>query len=238
MTRTRTIQITAVTAGLAVLVIGGILAYRSTWNQERLFKSLIATRTTEDRAGIEQLSRTARDWEAKAMEAEEAMPYVEAARHWKTMGDVYQLEYPRRRAIALYESALDRFGDNATIYAAIGDVYKALEEYTMAEVQYQRAITVEPGQFTHYLKLATLYRYRMQAPPEKVLAVFAEALQRLVIGSPEIYKERAAYFESLGSYKAAAEDWQAVQQLEPTNAGAKEEYERLKALAEEATTPR
>lgn len=213
------------------LIVGGFFVYRSDWNQGRVFMEFVASRTAVDRAGIEQLMTTAREWEQKANAAVDSSALVEAARHWKTMGDAYALEYPRQKAIALYEEAINRFGDNPTIYAAIGDTYKALAKYEEAEENYQRAITIEPGQYTHYQKLATLYRYRMQAAPDKVLAVYAAALERLIIGSPEIYKERANYFEELGSYKAAAADWQAVVQLDPTNTGAKSEYDRLTALA-------
>lgn len=233
MTRTRTIQIIAAVAVVVALLVGGFFVYRSEWNQERMFLAHVATRSADEQAGMQQLMQSAREWEAKIETATNAVPYAEAARYWKSIGDVFNLEYPRHRAISLYEAALDQFGDNATVYAAIGDTYKALELYTEAEEQYQRAITVEPGQFTHYLKLATLYRYRMQVPPQQVLAVYATALERLVIGSPDIYKDRALYYESLGSYAAAAEDWKAVMQLEPTNPGAKGEYERLRALVQE-----
>lgn len=226
----------AMVSALAVVValtVGGFFVYRSDWNQERMFMSIVASRSMEDRAGIEQLMATANAWEEKAAASTEAVAFTEAARHWKSMGDAYALDYPRYKAISLYEDALDRFGDNPTLYSAIGDTYKALERYEDAQENYERAITIEPGQFTHYVKLGTLLRYRLQASPEQVLAVYAAALERLVIGAPEIYKERASYFEELGSYKAAAADWLAITQLEPENASAKEEYARLNAMAQQ-----
>jgi tetratricopeptide (TPR) repeat protein len=238
MSRKRVIHLSIAFIIIAALVGGGFAVYCSAWNQERIFAALVASRSAEDRAGIEQLLRSAKEWEAKSKDAVDAVALTEAARHWKAMGDVYQLRYPREKAIALYERAMEQFGDSATLYSAMGDTYKAMEEYEQAEEQYQRAIALEPGQFTHYLKLTTLYRYRMNAAPDQILSVFAAALQRLIIGSSDVYKERALYFESLGSYKAAAQDWKAVMQLEPTNTGASAEYERLTALANEKDTVR
>lgn len=219
----------------AVLVIAGGSAWyvsSDTYREAQFLKEL-ATKDEKLRIQVGQLMDSARNWEAQMDASTTTLAYAEAARYWKTIGDstvqtLSHHRYARQRAAAIYEKALEKFGDtNAQLFSNAADVYLSLQKYEKAEEYYQRALALEPGNAGFYKKLADLYQYSLKKSPAEVLAVYDRALQRLVVGAVDILKNRAVYYESIDKRKEALVDWAKVYALEPDNTAAKQEYERL-----------
>lgn len=227
---------------VAVLLIGvGAVWYlRSDLYNEGKFNEYVATLTGEQQKLVKEMRAKVASIEPELKTATAPAPFVRAALEWKTIGEAIVAQDPRskkyalRQALHYYELAIEKFGEtNAMLFGSVGDVYKSLEEYEEAEKYYTQAIQLEPGNPLHYTKLAELYQYRLQKPPEEVLAVYARALDRLIYGGDAILRTRAVYYEELGRLREAALDWQKVLAYDPRNTAVKAEYDRLVRLLEE-----
>ncbi len=216
---------------LLMLVVFGAAGFwymKSDGYQYEQFEKKVAALESSKQDAINEDIRQALGWEDQISGSDKPVPYTEAARYWRRIGEANQLDYPIERALRLYNDVFDKFGeDNAGLWQNVGGIYKVLERYDEAADAYEKAMILEPGKASHYIKLADVYRFHLDRPPEDILPIYEDALSRLVFGAVDILKSRAVYYEEIDQQKNALVDWARIYAFEPDNTEARKEYERL-----------
>lgn len=133
--------------------------------------------------------------------------YAAAGLAWKGLGDVTSDARWYRQALRTYEAGIKNTRQSNTLLitnAAVIDVL--LGKYTEAESYYRKAIELSPGDTQYYISLATLMRTKLNSPTADILAVYTQALDR-VISTGDIFMSRAFYYKTIGQYDSAIADF-------------------------------
>jgi len=124
---------------------------------------------------------------------------------WKSLADRvndlkiedYKIYY--KNALAVYEKGVEITDRKNTVFIVnAGNMAKYLEDYGLAEDYYREAITVAPGEVSHYVLLAELYEYKMGKTKEEILAVYDEGINRVVLSPDFLEKRKGDYLERIG----------------------------------------
>ena len=160
--------------------------------------------------------------------------YIEAGIYWKVLGDLlvptFQKEKAEifyQKAIKIYEKAIEISQGKAWVpYLNLGNVSRAVKDYSQAETAYRKALELSPGEGMLWSTLAEFYRYDLKKIPEEVKNVYKEGLKVVVINA-NLLQEYADYLRDIGQLKEALEIFQQLYEKYPT-AYLKEEIERIK----------
>ncbi|PIR26416.1 MAG: hypothetical protein COV41_01495 [Candidatus Brennerbacteria bacterium CG11_big_fil_rev_8_21_14_0_20_43_10] len=184
--------------------------------------------------GLETLTKAKENSEKIRKDPNNYDLYIEAGIYWKVLGDLlvptFQKEKAEifyQKAIKIYQKAIEISQGKAWIpYLNLGNVSRAIKDYSRAETAYRKALELSPGEGMLWSTLAEFYRYDLKKSPEEVKNVYKEGLKVVVINA-NLLQEYANYLRDIGQLKEALEIFQQLYEEYPA-AYLKEEIERIK----------
>jgi tetratricopeptide (TPR) repeat protein len=197
----RFLVMAAAAVAVVALSAAGFFGYPKflAWRADRSL--LAAIRANKDATTAYDAIQTAeRD---KVKNVKNAGPYIEIGNEWGLIADLLRNQDARDRAIAEYERGIVATDQkNSILILNAGNAYRAAGRFTDAEAKYRLAIQIDPGNPLAYEKLIELYRIDLKKPPEAIIPVFQQALEKLVENSGVI-QELAEYLAYVGRYQDA-----------------------------------
>jgi len=201
-----------IVAGIIVLAIpAGIFGYPylKIWIEDREF--LANPKLHDDFVA-------ARDKEREIRTNPERMEtYISAMMRYKGLGDASKDERFYNRALAVGAQAIEKFGTQSYLpFLNSATIYTLLKNYPAAEKMIQKALEMAPGDAQLYLRLIELYRDFMKKPESEIIAVYENALQRLVNVVP-VFSDYAAYLKSISRLDEALDKYKLLLKAVPDN---------------------
>ena len=138
-------------------------------------------------------------WEKNLKEDENNLVvYSSLGFAWKSLADRTLEPKHYQRALEVYQQGIEKSQrKNSTLIMNAGNMAKYLEDYELAADYYQEAISLAPGESSYYISLAELYEFQLKKPKEEVLAVYDEALKR-VMNPDFIERRKQSFLERIG----------------------------------------
>jgi len=223
---------TIITIIIGVLIlgalIGGTYGYKS-WKERSIVTKIEAQLSMDPKT--KDLMAAARDMESKISgNPNNPLPYLQAGLAWKGIADATGEKYFYQKALDAYSRGIKNItGENSVLYANAGMMAKEIGDYAAAEKFYRAAINASPGDPSNYISLIELYRYRLKKSEPEILALYDEAMSRLVNGY-DVVAHRASYLRDIGRYQDAINDFELMLKTQPGSQAIKNEIAELKAL--------
>ncbi len=198
--------------------------------QEFLSAEKLDGQRTEIHAGLAQAYMAKRAYELaekhylKALELSSGAPD-----YYNNLGALYLSMGRFEDSAAAFQKAADNllFSSPEIAWAGMGYAYFNMNNYTVAERAYKRAIEFNPGYVQSYFRLGELY-YAQDRPVEAVEA-FATAA-RIVPGFVEAHYRLGLTYMKIRKVDEARQAFQAVIRLSPESEQAKMAASHLKVL--------
>lgn len=132
--------------------------------------------------------------------------YLAEGAAWKMIGDATKEPIWYKLALKAYEDGIDVTDEKNSLFLTnAGQIAQELGDYDKARDYFEMAIDLSPGDVSYYLIQINLLRYKLKAKPEEILAVYANAAER-VIGGADLIASRSQYFKALGRYDEMKKD--------------------------------
>ncbi len=139
----------------------------------------------------------------------------------KTVGDL-----EGARDIWLYGAKIRP--QSSSPWASLGDLYaNFLNDPAQAEIAWKKAIELEPTDYTFYIALAELYRYKITGKEALYEQIMLDAI-KLFPDNPNLVAPLAAYYRETKQTQKAIEYYEKLIQMDPTNQYAKDDLAELK----------
>lgn len=165
-------------------------------------------------------------------EPERVQNYFMAGMEWKTLGDLTNDERFYKKSLEIYEKAIEvTEGRNTIALINAASINILLKNYEPAEKYLNEAITVSPGDLDLYLRLLELYKYYMKKDVETIVAVYDNAMKR-VLNPFGLLRDRAAYYYELGRFEDALKDYEKLAEKFPDNTAFKDKIKELRLRIE------
>jgi len=143
--------------------------------------------------------------------------YITAMNRYKGLGDVTKDVRFYERALAISDKTIDKFGTQSYLsYINASTIYMAIGDYTKAEEMIKKSIEMSPGDAQLYLRLIELYRDFMKKSESEIIAVYENAIQRLVNVLP-VYNAYAAYLRDIGRFEESLDKYEILYKAMPDN---------------------
>ena len=217
------IIITALIAFVILAVPGVIFGYPyfKTWQENREF---LANSEIHDAfvAAMEKEAEIKKD-------PSRVETYLTAMMRYKSLGDKTKDERLYFRALKIANAAFKTVGTKSYLpYVNASVVYMNLGNYGKAEEMIKESIEIAPGEAQLYLRLIELYREFMKKTDAEVIAVYENAIQRLVNVLP-VYNSYAAYLRDIGRLDESLDKYEVLHKAMPDNQLYSQAINELKA---------
>lgn len=155
--------------------------------------------------------------------------YITAMNRYKGLGDVTKDGRLYARALAIGDLAAEKFGTKSYVpYLNKSTIYTILGEYDQAEAMIKKSIEMSPGDAQLYLRLVELYKDFMKKDEAAVIAVYENAIQRLVNVLP-VYNDYAAYLRQINRADEALDKYEILHKAVPDNPAYTQAVKELQA---------
>lgn len=119
----------------------------------------------------------------------EIVNYFDLGLAWKSLADRTKNKEHYRSALLVYEAGIKKTaGKNTIFFNNAGHMAEYLEDYNLAEQYYRQAINVDSGDFNNYVNLIELYQYKLKKSKPEIMAVFDEALAKVITNRSDVLK--------------------------------------------------
>jgi len=136
----------------------------------------------------------------------EIQNYLAVGSAWKLIGDSTHDAQWYKLSLDAYERAIVITNrKNSLALTNAGQIEEQLGNYAQAKSYYLESIDLSPGDTSYYILYINLLRYKYNAAPEEILAVYENATQR-VLGGGDLIASRSQYYKSIGRYSDAIRD--------------------------------
>ena len=197
-------------AALAVISVPGVIfgyPYFRVWQENREFSA-------NPRIHDDFLAAREKTAEIKT-NPDRLETYITAMNRYKSLGDTTKDGRLYARALAIGDLAAKKFGTKSYIpYLNQSTIYTILGEYDRAEAMIKKSIEMSPGDAQLYLRLVELYKDFMKKDEAAVIAVYENAIQRLVNVLP-VYNDYAAYLRQISRLDEALDKYEILHQAVP-----------------------
>lgn len=161
--------------------------------------------------------------------------YNAAGFQWKSLGDATGKKYFYKRALRIYEKGLrNKNAKSALFYLNSGNIYRALQDFENADMQYKLAIDLNPGDDVMHRARIELFMAWKAKTPTDVLEVFDIALKTLLF-TVNVSLEKAGYLASLGRFGEALKIYEAVKVAYPDQPNIDQKIQEMKENALETS---
>lgn len=197
---------------LAILAIPGVIfgyPYFRTWQENREFLA---------NPEIHDAFVAAMDKEAEIKkDPSRTETYLTAMMRYKSLGDVTKDERFYFRALKVADAAFKAVGTKSYLpYVNASVIYMSLGNYSKAEEMIKKSLEMAPGEAQLYLRLIELYRDFMKKSESEIIAVYENAIQRLVNVLP-VYNSYAAYLRDIGRLEESLDKYEILHKAMPDN---------------------
>ena len=153
--------------------------------------------------------------------------YLEEGLHWKSLADQTGNSEYYLKAEKIYREMTKKFPNYWVPWWNLGNLERILKKFEEAEKSFKKAIEIAPGEGMLYLGLIELYQYNLKKSEEEILAIYQEALKR-VVENIDIVINYAAYLYQIGKKEDALKYYQTAFEKYPEATQIKEEIEKIK----------
>jgi len=123
--------------------------------------------------------------------------YFDLGLAWKSLADRTNNVEHYKTALLVYEKGIEKTErKNPTLIHNAAKMAEYVGDYNLAENYYKEAIRVSPGDSSYYLSLIDLYQYKMNKSRAEILAVFDEALARVITNHDYVQRLKKSYEEN------------------------------------------
>ena len=161
------------------------------------------------------------------VEEKDYQTYLEEGLHWKSLGDQTGNSEYYLKAEKIYRKMTEKFPDYWVPWWNLANLQRQLKEFEEAEKSFKKAIEIAPGEGNLYLGLIELYQYDLKKSEEEILAVYQEALKR-VVENIDVIISYASYLYQIDKKEEALKYYQTAFEKYPEATQIKEEIERIK----------
>ncbi len=152
--------------------------------------------------------------------------YFELGNIERNLGNLKEAVNAYNGSIAVQDGALAR-NNLADTYAEAGD-------YVNAEINYRKAIEINPSYTIYWRKLADFIYDKLPDRRSEIKNIYLEAMNKVEEKQKiNIITAYARYLDNMGDYKESLRQWQQALILMPDNESIKAEAEALKTKAAE-----
>jgi len=161
------------------------------------------------------------------VEEKDYQTYLEEGLHWKSLGDQTGNSEYYLKAEKIYRKMTEKFPDYWVPWWNLANLQRQLKEFEEAEKSFKKAIEIAPGEGNLYLGLIELYQYDLKKSEEEILAIYQEALKR-VVENIDVIINYASYLYQIDKKEEALKYYQTAFEKYPEATQIKEEIERIK----------
>ena len=161
------------------------------------------------------------------VEEKDYQTYLEEGLHWKSLGDQTGNSEYYLKAEKIYREMTEKFPDYWVPWWNLANLQRQLKEFEEAEKSFKKAIEIAPGEGNLYLGLIELYQYDLKKSEEEILAIYQEALKR-VVENIDVIISYASYLYQIDKKEEALKYYQTAFEKYPEATQIKEEIERIK----------
>ena len=160
-------------------------------------------------------------------EKKDYQTYLEEGLHWKSLADQTGNSEYYLKAEQVYRKMTEKFPDYWVPWWNLANLQRQLKEFEEAEKSFKKAIEIAPGEGNLYLGLIEFYQYDLKKSEEEILAVYQEALKR-VVENIDVIISYASYLYQIGKKEDALKYYQTAFEKYPEATQIKEEIEKIK----------
>jgi len=131
------------------------------------------------------------------------------------------------KAEQVYRKMTEKFPDYWVPWWNLANLQRQLKEFEEAEKSFKKAIEIAPGEGMLYLGLIELYQYNLKKSEEEILAIYQEALKR-VVENIDVIISYASYLYQIDKKEEALKYYQTAFEKYPEATQIKEEIEKIK----------
>lgn len=155
--------------------------------------------------------------------------YLTAMNRYKSLGDITKDQRFYFRALNVADAAFKTVGTKSYLpYVNSSVIYMNLGDYAKADEMIKKSIEMAPGEAQLYLRQIELYRDFMKKTDAEVIAVYENAIQRLVNVLP-VYNSYAAYLRDIGRLDESLDKYEVLHKAMPDNQLYSQAIDDLKA---------
>ena len=160
-------------------------------------------------------------------EKKDYQTYLEEGLHWKSLGDQTGNSEYYLKAEKIYREMTKKFPNYWVPWWNLGNLERILKKFEEAEKSFKKAIEIAPGEGMLYLGLIELYQYNLKKSEEEILAIYQEALKR-VVENIDVIISYASYLYQIDKKEEALKYYQTAFEKYPEATQIKEEIEKIK----------
>jgi len=161
------------------------------------------------------------------VEEKDYQAYLGEGLHWKSLGDQTGNSEYYLKAEKIYRKMTEKFPDYWVPWWNLANLQRQLKEFEEAEKSFKKAIEIAPGEGNLYLGLIELYQYDLKKSEEEILAIYQEALKR-VVENIDVIISYASYLYQIDKKEEALKYYQTAFEKYPEATQIKEEIEKIK----------
>jgi len=161
------------------------------------------------------------------VEEKDYQAYLGEGLHWKSLGDQTGNSEYYLKAEKIYRKMTEKFPDYWVPWWNLANLQRQLKEFEEAEKSFKKAIEIAPGEGNLYLGLIELYQYDLKKSEEEILAIYQEALKR-VVENIDVIISYASYLYQIDKKEEALKYYQMAFEKYPEATQIKEEIEKIK----------
>jgi len=161
------------------------------------------------------------------VEEKDYQTYLEEGLHWKSLGDQTGNSEYYLKAEKIYREMTKKFPNYWVPWWNLGNLERILKKFEEAEKSFKKAIEIAPGEGMLYLGLIELYQYNLKKSEEEILAIYQEALKR-VVENIDVIISYASYLYQIDKKEEALKYYQTAFEKYPEATQIKEEIEKIK----------
>ena len=161
------------------------------------------------------------------VEEKDYQAYLGEGLHWKSLGDQTGNSEYYLKAEKIYREMTKKFPNYWVPWWNLGNLERILKKFEEAEKSFKKAIEIAPGEGMLYLGLIELYQYDLKKSEEEILAIYQEALKR-VVENIDVIISYASYLYQIDKKEEALKYYQTAFEKYPEATQIKEEIEKIK----------
>lgn len=123
--------------------------------------------------------------------------FLTAGLEWKKLGDATKEDKWYKQSLKTYTNGAVKFEyRNTVLLANAANVAELIGDYETARTDWEKAVEASPGDQSYYVGLIKILRYKLKAPPDEILQVYADGLSR-VMNATDLYNNKYYYLKDL-----------------------------------------
>jgi len=153
---------------------------------------------------------------------------------YKASGDAgNKAEY--NKAIASFQKAIDLTEGKFWIpIVNVANIYKTIGDYDRSEEYYNQALaTSNYSDQSIYLAKIDLYRNYLKEGNDKIINIYNEALDRIVLDRDNIVLSYASFLNDIGRYEESLKYYQEINSKFPDNQAIKQKIQEIRNIIEQ-----